>query len=123
MQARLTQCYYLLAQSRINHCYSLFGTVLHLTLAIGLNRNRRPSTASGLTVVESESRRRTFWCAYTLDTYLSVALGRPRSFHDDDIDAELPSCVDDEQLVEDCVSTSAGNRGPSIMLAPLAHMK
>ena len=123
VQARLTQCYYLLAQSRINHCYSLFGTVLHLTLAIGLNRNRRPNAANGLSVIESEGRRRTFWCAYTLDTYLSVALGRPRSFHDDDIDTELPSCVDDEQLKEDHMATSTVNGGPSIMLAPIAHMK
>lgn len=123
VQARLTQCYYLLAQSRINHCYSLFGTVLHLALAIGLNRNRRPNAASGLTVVEAESRRRTFWCAYALDTYLSVALGRPRSFHDDDIDTELPSCVDDDHLSEVHMATSTVNGGPSIMLAPLAHMK
>ena len=123
VQARLTQCFYLLSQSRINHCWSLFGTVSRLALAIGLNRNRRPNPAGGLSVAEAECRRRTFWCAYTLDTYLSVALGRPRSFHDDDIDTELPACVDDEQLGAGHMDTSTSSRGPSTMLAPLAHIK
>ncbi|KAL6407208.1 transcriptional regulatory protein GAL4 [Ilyonectria robusta] len=122
VQARLTQCFYLLTQSRINHCWSLFGTMSHLALAIGLNRNRRPGRRSGLSVVEAQCRRRTFWCAYTLDAYLSVALGRPRSFHDDDIDTELPACVDDDQLTAENIATSPDNRSPSTMLAPIAHI-
>ncbi|RYP00782.1 hypothetical protein DL764_006416 [Monosporascus ibericus] len=84
---------------------------------------RRPDATSGLSQVEAECRRRTFWCAYTLDAYLSVALGRPRSFHDEDIDTELPACVDDDELLTDHISTSTLNRGPSVMLGPLAHMK
>ncbi|RDW89807.1 fungal specific transcription factor domain-containing protein [Aspergillus mulundensis] len=139
VQARLTQCYYLLSQSRINHCWSLFGTVSHLALAIGLNRNRKPDPATctssgssggmGMGVIETECRRRTFWCAYTLDTYLSAALGRPRSFHDEDIDAEFPACVEDHQLsqalghFQSNPRASSGNPTLSTMLAPLAHTK
>ncbi|KAH7353752.1 fungal-specific transcription factor domain-containing protein [Plectosphaerella cucumerina] len=123
VQARLLQCYYLLTQSRVNHCWSQFGTVTNLALAIGLNRNKVPGAASGLNHIEVESRRRTFWCAYTLDAYLSVSLGRPRSFHDDDIDAELPACVEDHEITRDHAAPSAPNRGYSVMLAPLAHMK
>ncbi|OAQ72002.2 Zn(2)Cys(6) transcription factor [Pochonia chlamydosporia 170] len=125
VQARLAQCCYLLTQSRINHCWSLFGTVSHLALAIGLNRNRYQQDLSrGLGRIEVECRRRTFWCAYTLDAYLSAALGRPRSFHDDDIDAELPACVDDAYLTNDLMITPvAVSKGPSTMLAPLGHMK
>ncbi|KAM5343731.1 hypothetical protein ACJ41O_012268 [Fusarium nematophilum] len=108
--------------SRINHCWSLFGTVSHLALAIGLHRNRRPDT-SGPSIVEVQCRRRTFWCAYTLDAYLSVALGRPRSFHDDDIDAELPAPVEDHQLTLEYIVESPLNRSPSTMFAPLAHIK
>ncbi|KAF9884779.1 hypothetical protein FE257_001269 [Aspergillus nanangensis] len=48
--------------------------------------------------VEIECRRRTFWSAYSLDNYLSMALGRPRTFNDKDIDQELPSCVDDHEI-------------------------
>ncbi|KAH8172182.1 fungal specific transcription factor domain-containing protein [Sarocladium implicatum] len=123
VQARLTQCYYLLTQSRINHCWSLFGTVAHLALAIGLNRNKKPSKAGGISVVEVEGRRRTFWCAYTLDAYLSVALGRPLTFHIEDIDTELPACVDDDEITTDVIQQSGYQAGPSTMLASIGHIK
>ncbi|CAK7220005.1 hypothetical protein SBRCBS47491_004043 [Sporothrix bragantina] len=99
VQARLCQCFYLLSQSRINHCWSLFGTTAHLALAIGLNRNRRADPAGGLSHIDVECRRRTFWCAYSLDNYLSAALGRPRTFHDEDIDQELPSIAEDDDIL------------------------
>lgn len=86
VQARLGQCFYLLAQSRVNHCWSLFGTMAHLAFAIGLNRGRRCDPSTTVDYVELESRRRCFWVAYTLDKYLAAALGRPRTFKDEDID-------------------------------------
>lgn len=96
VQARLAQCFYLLSKSRINHCWSLFGTMGHLALAIGLNRNRRGESSGGQ--VDLECRRRVFWCAYTLDNYLSAALGRPRTFHDDDIDRKQHAVVPFQNL-------------------------
>lgn len=124
VQARLCQCFYLLSLSRINHCWTLFGTTAHLALAIGLNRNRRADPASGFNQVELECRRRVFWCAYSLDNYLSAALGRPRTFHDADIDADLPSCTDDSDLHRPPSSIQGPpRRGQSIMLAPVAHVK
>lgn len=124
VQARLCQCFYLLSMSRINHCWTLFGTTAHLALAIGLNRNRRADPASGFNHIELECRRRVFWCAYSLDNYLSAALGRPRTLHDADIDAELPSCIDDSDLHRPLLSSpERPKRGQSIMLAPLAHVK
>jgi hypothetical protein len=88
VQARLLQCFYLLTQSRINHCWNLFGTLSHLVLAIGLHRSRKCDRDPSGTVdyVELESRRRLFWCAYSLDKYLAAALGRPRTFKDEDTD-------------------------------------
>ncbi|KAM0247165.1 hypothetical protein ACHAP5_004244 [Fusarium lateritium] len=123
VQARLLQCYYLGTQSRVNHCWSQFGIVTNLALAIGLNRNKRPGIVSGLNYIEVESRRRTFWSAYTLDAYLSVSLGRPRNFHDDDIDTELPACVDDNDITKDHINVASSSKGYSLMLAPLGHMK
>lgn len=73
--------------------------------------------------IEIECRRRTFWCAYTLDTYLSAALGRPRSFHDEDINTELPACVEDQDITASHIESHTAMSGPSTMLAPLAHMK
>jgi hypothetical protein len=86
VQARLLQCFYLLTQSRINHCWSLFGELSHLAFAIGLNRGRKCDPSTKVDYVEIESRRRLFWVAYSLDKYLAAALGRPRTFKDEDID-------------------------------------
>lgn len=71
-------------QSRINRCWNLFGTTARLAIAAGLHRRRRQQSKPDFIVLEC--RKRVFWCAYSLDIYLSAALGRPRMFHDDDID-------------------------------------
>lgn len=72
--------------------------------------------------VEEECRRRTFWCAYSLDAYLSAALGRPRSIHDSDIDQDLPSDIDDPELSTPGISTYT-RPTQSIMFAPIYHVK
>ncbi|KAF1838424.1 hypothetical protein BDW02DRAFT_414425 [Decorospora gaudefroyi] len=122
VQARLLQCFYLLTQSRINHCWSLFGTLSHLALAIGLNRGRKCDPSSTVDYVELESRRRLFWCAYSLDKYLAAALGRPRTFKDEDIDQEFPTVVNDNDLHPTHMSP-APTKCPSVMTAPVEHIK
>ena len=120
VQARLCQCFYLLSKSRLNHCWSLFGTTVHLVLAMGMHRKRRPEQKTDL--IDDECRKRVFWCAYSLDKYLSSALGRPQSFHDEDTDQELPTCVNDLDLFSDRLIPSP-SKAQSIMLAPIAHIK
>ncbi|KAE9982900.1 hypothetical protein EG328_010447 [Venturia inaequalis] len=121
VQARLCQCFFLLSQSRINHCWNLFGTTAHLALAIGLNRRRRWDTSNRYDLIELECCRRVFWCAYSLDNYLSASLGRPRTFKDEDIDQELPICVNDSSIFRDRINTTL-NKTQSIMFAPVAHI-
>lgn len=59
---------------------------------------------------------------YTLDVYLSLVLGRPRVFHDEDINLEMPRSIEDEELSPEYVSTP-NNGKYSVMFAPIAHMK
>jgi hypothetical protein len=137
VQARLCQCFYLLSRSRVNHCWSLFGTTAHLILAIGIHRKRRVEASNGADLVDIECRKRVFWCAYGLDNYLSASLGRPRTFHDDDIDQgkdnaerflractkekpELPACVNDSDLTPQRINLNA-SKAQSIMMASVAH--
>ncbi|KAK7708110.1 hypothetical protein SLS64_006932 [Diaporthe eres] len=122
VQARLAQCFWLLSQSRINHCWTLFGTTAHLGLAIGLNRGKKTEAQGRTGKVETECRRRTFWCAYTLDKYLAAALGRPRTFHEEDIDQELPSCIDDSDLEKVGVEPKTP-LGQPLMLGAVAHIR
>ncbi|CAD0055970.1 unnamed protein product, partial [Aureobasidium pullulans] len=85
VMSRLLQCHYLASQSRINHAWSLFGTTARLAFAVGLHRKQRPQIGR-VNHVEVQCRRRTFWAVYSLDRYLSAALGRPKAIHDDDVD-------------------------------------
>ncbi len=121
VQARLCQCLWLLSQSRMNHCWELFGSAARLALALGLHRRRPTGLGGGHNRIELECCRRTFWNAYCLDNYLSIALGRPRIFHDDDIDQELPSDADDSELSID--QSPRTSHGYSSMLAPVAYFK
>ncbi|PCG91469.1 Transcription factor [Penicillium occitanis (nom. inval.)] len=66
--------------------------------------------------------RRTFWSAYCLDVHLSLTLGRPKIFHDEDIDQELPSDADDMNLRANLL-TPAAAYGYSMMIAPVAYYK
>jgi hypothetical protein len=89
--------------------------------------------------VELESRRRLFWCAYSLDKYLAAALGRPRTFKDEDIDQvsclkyqylyirltsmqELPTVVNDVDLQPQYIRPTPPG-AYSVMMAPVEHIK
>lgn len=122
VQARLAQCFYLLAQSRINHCWSLFGTTSQLVFAIGLHRGSKSESSSGPKRFEAECRRNVFWSAYTLDKYLSAALGRPRTFREEDIDQELPFCVDHTNLLSE-TDRLQPDLGQPLMRGVIAHIK
>ncbi|CZR68623.1 uncharacterized protein PAC_18522 [Phialocephala subalpina] len=125
VQARLGECLYLLTCSRLNHCWSLFGTTARLIQALGLHRKSTkfdgdPSVP--VNYVDAECKKRLFWCAYNLDKYLSAVLGRPGIFNDEDIDQELPLVVDDQNLSPS--SRGFPNGGSyCMMIAPIAHIK
>ncbi len=97
VQARLAMCLYLLSTFRINECRFSFSLACTILTSIGLQR--KTLNAHKLDLVTLESRKRTFWCAYVLDDYLSVMLGRPRILHDGDIDQEYPRNIDDNDLL------------------------
>jgi hypothetical protein len=94
-----------------------------MILALGIHRRSRGEANGDFDHVESECRKRTFWCAYNLDTYLSAALGRPRAFHDDDIDQEMPLCLDDHQLAYSPTSMMLTPNSQSVMAGSVAHIK
>ncbi|KAG7055825.1 finger protein [Colletotrichum scovillei] len=112
-------------QSRqLNHCWTLFGITAQLAMALGIHRRsrvaRNPSDCPDY--IDSECRKRTFWCAYSLNTYLSAALGRPMTFHDEDIDQKLPLSVVDDKLCPGCGMNSTES-GLPITSAPVAQIK
>jgi hypothetical protein len=97
VQARLAMCLYLLSTFRINECRFCFSFASEILKSLGLHR--KTSTSHKTDLIESESRKRTFWCAYVLDSYLSVMLGRPRLQRDEDADQPLPQNLDDQDML------------------------
>ncbi|KAF0321174.1 hypothetical protein GQ607_011579, partial [Colletotrichum asianum] len=125
VQALLGCCFYIMTQSRLNHCWSLFGTTSRLVLALGMHRKKFNLDGIGGStgcLIESECRKRTFWCAYNLDRYLSAIFGRPCAFHDGDIDQEVTALIEDPALGSTSVDV-ASRRAMNIMLRPLAHQQ
>ncbi len=61
------------------------GAAMRLCIELGLHRKPRRNIPS----VEGEMNKRRFWTAYFLDRDISIALGRPPSISDHDIDADV----------------------------------
>ncbi|KAK6339971.1 hypothetical protein TWF718_009358 [Orbilia javanica] len=102
-QARLIQVLYLLQTARMNQGWYAFGSAVQIISALALHRKsgrKRNVTGrlSNADYINSQYRKRTFWVAYTIDAYLGVVFGRPRHYHDDDIDQDFPDCVNDEDM-------------------------
>lgn len=72
--------------------------------------------------IEAECKKRVFWVAYNLDKYLSAIMGRPCVFHDEDIDQEMPSLVDDKDLMVSSMKATS-KTSYCTMLAPNHHTK
>ncbi|TGO53990.1 hypothetical protein BCON_0114g00010 [Botryotinia convoluta] len=96
VQARLLQCYYLIARGRINQCWSTFSNVVSLIFTLELNRCY--SKRGIVDLIEVECQKRVFWAAFFLDKFLSYALDRPQRLKIDDIDQELPKIINDRQF-------------------------
>lgn len=111
-QARLLQVLYLLQTSRMNHAWYVFGNAVQIILALGLHRrsvrkrNGGSSKSHPTDYINVQCRKRTFWVAYTIDKYLGFVFGRPRHFHDEDIDQDFPDHVNDEDMTPQGPSTT-----------------
>ena len=100
-QARIIQTLYLLTTSRMNRAWYTFGNALQLISALGLHRKTTRPRHNGpnqVDYLQTQLQIRTFWTAYILDKYLGVIFGRPRHYHDDDIDQDLPDSLEDAQI-------------------------
>ncbi|KAL4804260.1 fungal-specific transcription factor domain-containing protein [Aspergillus unguis] len=117
-QGRFLMVLYLLSSSRANKAWFVMGTVIQLMMALGLYSRRFRKDADGADLVQRECRRRLIWCSYTLDTYLSVILGRPRLWHDKDVDEELPARVNDIDLLPTMMHAP---KRDCVMDAPVFH--
>ncbi|KAH9897468.1 fungal-specific transcription factor domain-containing protein [Xylariomycetidae sp. FL2044] len=94
--------------------WTYVGAAMRLCIELGLHRRgpRRQSPS-----LQGEMNKRRFWTAYFLDRDISIAIGRPPSLSDHDIDAELPLDID-ENTVSDEIVQQASLRVSNIPVNP-----
>ncbi|KAJ5924386.1 transcriptional regulator family: Fungal Specific TF [Penicillium verhagenii] len=88
LQAAFTVQLTLTALLRLNAASRVGGIITRTAFHLGLHRC--PGRFSCFSSEEVDIRRRLFWSIYSLERYLSQALGVPLSIRDDDIDVCYP---------------------------------
>ncbi|KAI1758781.1 fungal-specific transcription factor domain-containing protein [Hypoxylon sp. FL1150] len=79
--------------------WTYIGAAMRLCVELGLHRRPRRKRPS----VDSELDKRRFWTAYNLDGDISIALGRPPTISDRDIDAELPLDINEDTIDKEVI--------------------
>jgi hypothetical protein len=87
----LMSLYYLNVEDE-NLSYKLTGLAVRCAYEIGLHLRSREAGHSPYVI---ELRRRAWWCLYLLDRRTSVSLGRPASIHNNELDVDYPTPLDD----------------------------
>ncbi|CAH0045297.1 unnamed protein product [Clonostachys solani] len=92
---------YLQLTSRYTLASHISGVATRLAQNLGLHRH---SNRFKFDPLETELRRRVWWCQYTLDVMSSAHHGIPRLIRDQDVDTDLPTRVDHDLLSRSHVS-------------------
>lgn len=121
IQARLASVLYLLHTSRLNQAWYLLGSTQQLIIAFGLHRSRYGSKQT-FDCITQEVRRRCYWVAFTIDTYLSVMLGRPPLMNEQGVDQQHPTLANDENITGESTSNGPPTRD-CVEAAPVSHAK
>ncbi|KAF5611543.1 acu-15-like transcriptional activator [Fusarium sp. NRRL 25303] len=92
----LVQCFYLLAVSKTDSCWTTLGQAVRIAQSIGLHvESLNPKSRNA---TELERRRRIWYSIYVLDRLLSLQLGRPPAIHDQDCSVAPPSRRADNEI-------------------------
>ncbi|KAH0353417.1 hypothetical protein KCU83_g3336, partial [Aureobasidium melanogenum] len=125
VQARFAAVQYLLSSSRPNKGLFTFGTMVQLMQAVGMHRKAVEKAGSSIPdSITVQMHRRLFWCAFTLDKYLSIIMGRMPLLHIDNTNQALPMVVNDEDLTSEGVRQHIPTYGRDCLLhATVAHIE
>jgi hypothetical protein len=125
VQARFAAVQYLLSSSRPNKALFTFGTMVQLMQMVGIHRKQSERAGvSGHDSITVEIHRRLFWCAFTLDKYLSIVMGRIPLLSVDYTNQTLPKIVDDEDLTSEGVRQQKASHGRDCVLhATVSHIE
>ncbi|RPD58792.1 hypothetical protein L226DRAFT_539420 [Lentinus tigrinus ALCF2SS1-7] len=93
LQICVLMAHFLIGSSAPQANWSLIGSGIRMAVDVGAHRNKMYKTKP---TIEDELWRRAFWILVLFEWSNCYGLGRPASIHDEDIDAALPTEIDDE---------------------------
>lgn len=115
IEAMLLLVLYNLRSSSSLSVWHMIGLAMRTCVDFGLHREVHYRK---LKSYEVQLRRRLFWSVYLIERYVAWSLGRPFSIAEEEIDAELPSELDDsvnnDNLVEQTLNTPNEERVPHL---------
>ncbi|KAI0127113.1 hypothetical protein BJ170DRAFT_596672 [Xylariales sp. AK1849] len=79
-------------------------------LAVELGLHRAMKKAGEGTNLENEMRKRVWWTIMEMGIGLNGRMGKPMNIRLEDVDAEFPEMIPDEQLTKDGVDTARGGK-------------
>ncbi|GMG21540.1 unnamed protein product [Ambrosiozyma monospora] len=97
IRALILLCIYSFFDGSSIYAWNIVGLLTRVSISIGLNRHVCKKDQMRLTSVEIEMRYRLFWSIYNLDRLISIALGKPVSIQDDDINVPLPEPINQDE--------------------------
>lgn len=99
IQAVFIGAVYAVGQGMLSRALSLLSEAVTLSIDAGLHRS--VDAYDEFDPVESEVRKRTFWCVYLWDKQSSAHFGRPPMVRLRDCDVSEPTVLDDEYITHD----------------------
>ena len=95
LQAIIFLIMFLEVSGRLSAAYSYLSVASAAALNMGVHRAATPASIDYVTL---EIRKRTFWCLWVMDSYLTAMLGLPRTIPGQCFDQLLPLERADEQI-------------------------
>lgn len=102
IQAMLMLSLHFLHVENEDASYKVTGMAVRAGYEIGLHLAAREK---GLSRLNIELRRRTWWCLYLMDRRTSISTGRPCGIQNRDSDVEYPTALDDRTLFPEQLET------------------
>ncbi|KAI1048796.1 hypothetical protein LB505_013479 [Fusarium chuoi] len=96
IQCLLLLCVYGTNEPQLVNIWYTLG--LALRIGLGMDLHREETSSTGQSLLSQEMARRLFWCTYTLDRSMSIAMGRPLGINDSEITVPIPQQLTDKQL-------------------------
>ncbi|VUC21236.1 unnamed protein product [Clonostachys rosea] len=84
--------------------WNTVGAAFRLAVELGLHLD--PATPDSPDPLTLDTRRRTFWVAYSMDRNISISQGLPTCLSDGAIDVKFPSEVDDHLITTEGIETT-----------------